>query len=523
MDELTDLNQARGRFRPFVLIALIAALAAAGLVLAVTPYGVGTSPDSAVYLGTAAQLLQGQGLTVPFGNPPGQMLSHYPPLYPLALALFGLANPDLAQSARLLQAGLFAANTILWALILYVLLPRRHWLAGILVTVLVAAPALLVLHSMAWSEGLFLLLGFAGLLLAWQAAQRGGIVGWVAAGDFFALAFLTRYAGAAFSATALFMLVIQALPLRDRVTRLAAALLSSLIAAVLWFGYSAGLGNRSLAFHWPDISRWQQGVNTLAGWLFIPASFPGWFKAGAAAVVFGGILLLTAYVSRVGLAAEAPRRLANWLVVFALLYSAFLLTVLFFVDANLPLDDRILAPLLLTLFFLGVYGLAHAVQRLNSLQNGLLLLAGIALVLWFGYHAVLQDLRFIQLGRTEGLGFYSRSWRTSPTLAELELRNLPEQTQVASNSAEAVYLLSGRSSISLPRAVDLTSGLQNADMDQELADLAAQLHAGTLVVVYFDRVKSQVTPDLKRLQDALHPENVIETGDGWLLIGSDHP
>jgi hypothetical protein len=71
--------------------------------------------------------------------------------------------------------------------------------------------------------------------------------------------------------------------------------------------------------------------------------------------------------------------------------------------------------------------------------------------------------------------------------------------------------------------VDLTSGLQNADMDQKLADLAAQLHAGNLVVVYFDRVQSQVTPDLKRLQDALHPKNVLETSDGWLLIGSDLP
>jgi hypothetical protein len=60
-------------------------------------------------------------------------------------------------------------------------------------------------------------------------------------------------------------------------------------------------------------------------------------------------------------------------------------------------------------------------------------------------------------------------------------------------------------------------------MDQELADLAAQLYAGNLVVVYFGRVQSQVTPDLKRLQDALRPENVIETSDGWLLIGSDHP
>lgn len=521
MDNSTDLNQTRVRSKIFAGIALIAALAAAGLALAATPYGVGTSPDSAVYLGTAAQLLQGQGLTVPFGNPPGQTLSHYPPLYPLALALFGLVNPDLAQSARLLQAGLFAANTILWALFLYVLLPRRHWLAGILVTVLVAVPPLLVLHSMAWSEGLFLLLGFTGLLLAWQTAQRDGIIGWVAAGDLFALAFLTRYAGVVFGATAAVMLAFQVLPLRARVTRLAAMLVSSLITAALWFGYSAGLGNRSLTVHWPDTTRWQQGVNTLAGWLYIPANFPGWFKAGAAAVVFGGILLLAAYVSRAGLAAEAPRRLANWLVVFALLYSGFLLAVLVLVDANLPLDDRILAPLLLTFFFLGVYGLAHGVQRLNSLQNGLLLLGGSVLALWFCYHAALQDLRFIQLGRMEGVGFYSQSWRTSPVLAEL--RNLPEETLVASNSAEAVYLLSGRSTISLPRAVDLTSGLQNADMDQELADLTAQLHAGNLVVVYFGRVQSQVTPDLKRLQDALRPENVIETSDGWLLIGSDHP
>ena len=71
-----------------VVLALPAVLGTVALLL-VARKGVYASPDSAFYVGTARNLLDGEGLTAPPGSPP---LSHFPPLFALVLGRGGMAD-----------------------------------------------------------------------------------------------------------------------------------------------------------------------------------------------------------------------------------------------------------------------------------------------------------------------------------------------------------------------------------------------------------------------------------------------
>ncbi len=500
------------------LLVVICVAAAALMVLSTTPRGVGTSPDSAVYIGVADQLLHGQGLTVPFGEVPGAPLTHYPPLYPMLLAFGGWFEPNLGQSARWIQALLFSLNTLLWADFLRRLLPGRTWLAGFLLLPLVFFPALVSVHSMAWSEGLFLLLGFSGFLVALQAMQRKGWANWVIAGDLLALAFLTRYAGAAFLAAALLMAVIfSRRTLRERLLGMMLLAGPTLVAAVVWFTFAAGFGNRSPAFHLPASGRLLQALDTLSGWLLIPLSFPGWVKVGLIGLVVVGTLGLIFTAQGRDDTETQARHLARGLIAFAVVYGVFLGVVLTLVDANTPLDDRILAPLLICGYLCGAFALNRVIQMVSRPQTLLLGILIAAAGIWISGDFMQRNAALIRQGRAQGFGFYSQTWIDSPTLAAAV--ELPPQIPLVSNSAEALYLLSGRSAIPLPRRTDLTTGLPNEDYEQQMNALKTALAREEIHIIVFDRVQSQVTPSIEELQQVLQPESILPTADGWILSG----
>jgi len=83
-------------------LALAAILSVVGgaSVLTATRWGIGASPDSVVYVGVARNLLEGRGLTVPFGGAGEALLTQFPPLYPATLAGLGLLGVDPLVAAR---------------------------------------------------------------------------------------------------------------------------------------------------------------------------------------------------------------------------------------------------------------------------------------------------------------------------------------------------------------------------------------------------------------------------------------
>lgn len=183
--------------RRFTWVLAGVAVGAVGLVLARQwTYGVGLSGDWAAYLGTARNLLAGEG----FLSFDGEPYLYWPPLYPLLLAAaawvvsadpFAVAGP---LNAVALGLTVFVAGKLL----------RRHvapvWLVVAACAALAVAPSLGDVAGQAMAEAVFILWLIAALALACrylETSDRGDhrmLLG-LAAAAVAALAALTRYIG----------------------------------------------------------------------------------------------------------------------------------------------------------------------------------------------------------------------------------------------------------------------------------------------------------------------------------------
>ena len=265
--------------RTALLLALPAVVGAVALLI-VTRKGVYASPDSAFYVGTARNLLDGHGLTAPPGSPP---LSHFPPLFPLVLAGIGwVTGLDPLDVAGVLNPLLLGVTAFLVA----VVVRRRSGSVALGVAAsaaVVVAVDLLVYFASALTEPLFVVLVLAAMVSLAAAVDRGGRWWWVAAVAFTAGACLTRYVGVALVVAEVGVLL--AVGGRQAWRRAAAVGGAALVPLVVWLA-AAGSGNRPVVVHFFDADYWVSGARSLSRWVLPPyVSWPVRGLATAAVVV----------------------------------------------------------------------------------------------------------------------------------------------------------------------------------------------------------------------------------------------
>jgi hypothetical protein len=228
--------------------------------------------------------------------------------------------------------------------------------------------------------------------------------------------------------------------------------------------------------------------------------------------VLGAFALL---VAGVGLASrshdERPRPLSlptglRLLAVTLLCYAFFLILVLSLVDANMPLDDRILSPVLVMALVPIAFILGRSIGRGKGQAVAALLILG-ALVGLLGA----RSLAMAREGSTHGIGFARSEWRDSETIARV--RELPAETPLFSDSPEAIYLLTGRAARRWPREFILTSQRVNDQFGAELAGVERVLSRSGGAVIDFKRIEAEAA--IARLTAV--PLQVIETADGRIF------
>jgi 4-amino-4-deoxy-L-arabinose transferase-like glycosyltransferase len=447
--------------------ALVAA-AAALLVVAGTPHGIGLSHDTDAYVSAARSLLAGEGFRVR-----GEPLAHYPPLYPAMLALSASWSGDVVEGARLLQALLFAATAALVAGCAW--RSSGSVVAGLLAAGLVlACRSTLRVHLMAWSEPLFLLLSLAGLWLLALHLDRPRPVLRLGAALMLAGALLTRYAGIALlvpAAAGILLFAGGSVRRRARDAGILLALASGPLA--LWLvrnaALSGGAVHRSLAVHPVTAAQLEDGLRTLSFWIWP-------FQLGS---LLGAVVLALALA---GAAAASLRRsgtpLERLLWLFLLAYPVFLLLSISFVDAETPLRERTLAPLYLAGVLLGVLLACRAPAgpvRTVAALLGVLLVA---------VHA-LRGFDLWEASRRTGLGYADQRWNESELLREL--RALPDGTLLYSNAPDLISLRLARPARWLPRHFDGTAQRENPAFEQELLRMRQDLERGARVA-WFERM-----------------------------------
>jgi hypothetical protein len=492
------------------------------LLVFITRHGIGTSPDSAAYIAAARGLASGTADSA-------VDLVFRAPFYPVLLAIISQIGLDALAAARWLNVLLFALNAMMVGAFLLRFSSGPAWLPAAGTLLFLVGGPLLAIHSYAWTESLFIFLSFLSLFLLAEYLHNSGkkrflLLSAVLAG----LAWLTRYAGAPVVATGVVgLLLFDSRPVRRRI---APAVLYGAIGTLpflLWIGRNVlvtqSATGRELVFHPIGKSHFWQAVFTVSGWLHVPDATPGLLRIAGLMLVVAGLGMVVFLIRR-RMTGQIPATHQNMPAFFKLvmlnvaLYSLFLIFSISFLDANTPLDDRILSPVYVAILLL-VFHLLDNLLAVAGDKRAIEFLVGIG-VLGFFALSVPSAWKWIVTSHEQGLGFSNLSWRQSAILQEVS--KLPAGTLIFSNSPEAVYLVTGRSASQLPRRVEATTQQQNPDYTSELAVFRDRLEQNEGVVVYFREIGQRATVTEAEMIDDLFFQVLTESADGVIFIGSSN-
>lgn len=524
--------------KPSILLGLLLLGAFTALIsLYTTSTGIGLAPDSYIYAATAQGLASGHGARIPNGPDAWVHSAHFPPLYAGLLALGSLRGLAPLETARWLNAFLFAI-TVLLAGLAAIRLSEGSGLAAVLGSVLVLGSGdLILVHAQVWSEPPFFVFALAGLLLLSSYLAKGKTGFLMGAAAAFGLAFLARYAGIALALSGALCLLARSgqaaggarqvaggidagvespprTPRRgnDRQPRRASLVPGILKELAFFLGLSCGpvglwmiyneleagsLTNRTLAVHLVSRRDLLQGARTISGWFF------PWLGNGIVYDIFSVLLVLAGLVLLAGLARRAlrsPRAYPAvstqspdnpwiaWLpfVTFIITYAAFLLVSLSFFDDQTGLDLRILSPILLTSLILIAAGVARLWQRPPRLAGSC---AALLLGILLGFHLLSGSKMVDRLHAGENKGYAGVEWTGSKLIEQI--RGYPQDTLIYSNGQDVIYLLTGRPAIGIPRMRSPNSLRANERFDEELQAMSDALEAKNGLLVIFSALQER--------------------------------
>jgi hypothetical protein len=464
-------------------------LLAAVLLWLNSPWGIGVYHDSVFYISSAENLVRGEGLSW-FGDG-GELrpLTHFAPLYPLTLALGMALGADATSVARALAALFYGANVALLGWVIY-RVTRRLWLGALTAALALISSVFLGVHLLAMSEPLFLLTAVACLAVLTHYLTTGERRSLYFAIVLAALSYLTRYVGLVVLGTgALSLLLLGSRPLRKRLQEAIVFGLAALVPMALWMARNCArtgsLTNRILRFHPPQPAKIKQFAATVLDWVSpFRLTAPGTILILLGIAALLGMLFYRAWKRRKS-APDPVFVFSVTAVLFALLYLASLAFSVTFFDASTPFDDRILSPLYVVFLLL----ILLAVHQTLSERRAWTALAVILLVVL----AVVQApgaWRQMTTLREEGIGFTSRVWRESETIAWLD--SLPREATIYSNEKAAINFLTPQRAYAIPEKTDPVKAEVRDYYEESMRTMRERLSAADayLVVFHADRLRA---------------------------------
>lgn len=512
--------------RPTQLALLLLALLAVAIVILVTNFGIGITPDSTVYLEAARNLIKDQGLVALAANGELQPMTHYPPLYSSLLALLGLVFTSVEAGARWLQAVLCGANVLLVGIAIARYARDSFWLPVAGALLMLTAPDVAAVHTLALTEPLFLLLA-TSCLLAMVRHLETNRYGWlITAASFAALALLTRYIGVALIITGGAALLL--LGTRQWRGRVSAALIFGAIACVpmvLWLIRNMSLTgaqtDRQVSFHPRGLKQVVVAFSTVSSWLLL-GKVRGDLRIGFFAVevlLIGLFLVFLIREKRKGTVSdrriptkEHPAQLSIVLLIFIASYVSFIVIATSFFDLVI-FDERTLVPVHVVMIILLIVCSSRLLARFPGTPWIKIVLALIAVALVGSYS--FRTASWFDRTRRDGQGYASRAWKESETLQHV--RRLPPGTPIYSNAHDAVYYLTGRPAIMIPEKTVFATGGPNQNYEVELEKMSKDLRDTKGVLVYFNTLPERWhLPSEGELKLRLALTEISRGSDGWV-------
>lgn len=157
---------------------------------ATSNYGPGLTPDSASYLSTAESLSQGAGWKV-YG---GRHYLNWPPLYPFLIMTLSAVGLGLKQAALVLNGLAFGLTVVVTGLLLQRFI-RSLLLFSLVLLILAFSPILLRIHTIVWSEGVYIFLSILSLYFLMRYLESRSELHYILLILFSALCVLQRFVG----------------------------------------------------------------------------------------------------------------------------------------------------------------------------------------------------------------------------------------------------------------------------------------------------------------------------------------
>jgi hypothetical protein len=463
--------------------------------------------DSAVYLSTADGLRATGTPKVAFNLPwdgysttraislEGRVpVTHFPPGYPVALALTSFVAGSVRSAARLLDIALIAVNLLLVGWITARLTGYRSIAVATLPAILLLFTpdfrptyfdtfGWLTLHRTVASEPLFtalLMIGLLALNAALTASPERARKALVIAIGAATAAMLVRYIGFVLVVVAViaFVFLDRERPRRQRTQRAALFPTLAIAPTALFLGWAALVrvpSPRPIFFH-PVAESATKPLLMLADFVF-PRGGPDALRISAIAVV---IALVGLGVIRgpagAGDSADDERSARVFMQLALLLVGAYVFLVVgsrTVFDVNIPVDARLFTPIR-GLWYVLVVAVAYRclirfAPQLVVVPILVVLVAAVVAGGWSVQRVILRQSPAAALTRTA---------------FDDALARVPRDRVIVSNHPEEVYELTGRAAIALPSPREYASHKRNVDYERDLRDLARDLdrHGGYLVL-----------------------------------------
>lgn len=460
--------------------------------LRATQDGADLTSDSIVYVLGARNLLAGRGLSRLSGIDETRPMTHFPPLYPMALAALQSLGLETLEAARLLNAAAFGMIIFLGGVAAWAV-SRRPGPGFVCSLLMVTSPIFIELHSWAMTEPLYLCFSLAALLLLALSRATGQLRLLAASAVVAACVPLTRYVGVSLVAAACLALMMDgSRTWRRRVV--ATSLYASIALCPLgaWLVrnllLTGGATNRQLTWHPIGLAHLKRLLAILWGWL-MPSEFtyPALYATGA---VLLGLMVLAVGVALRSQPRAILRRLSGlpWLtlrgllILYILVYAMVVFVSLSFFDATIPVDQRIASPVYVSFLILGCAWLGDLWLRPARplLRAAVVLLVATCLVSYS-----VRSLGLIEQLQESGRGFASEGWQSSGDVRAV--RDLPRDFLIYTNNLEALEFFYGRGGTIIPFEIDAVTRLPRADYLSRREEMRQTLHENQGALVLFMR------------------------------------
>ena len=509
-----------------LLLAAFAALGAFQALARQATYGVALQWDAVNYVAVARNLLAGAG----FHEYSGAVYFSWPPLYPLLLAVVSLDVLDPLAVAGPVNAALFALNIVVVGRYLRRRLESRFLVVWATLAIALAWP-LAGLAAYALTGTAFILLVTLTLIHAEAYVAEGRTSSLVWAGVWAALAWQTRYVGAALLAAVAVVLLLQrgARPVQ-RMRRAAGFALLAGAPMALWLVRNWGVSGTLTGTRGQGMLSWPgtlSGVGeVMRSWAAFDFPLIEW-----QAIAVLGLLPAAALTAAGGVLIRERRRRrrppSEWLPCyvfggFAVAHFASVTAAILLGATFHGVQVRHLAPLYVPLLLTAAFALDRVLgfaprrrpflrrwRRRWSCPGPQAAAAVVTAVLCFWTAGQIEpNVREIRRANTEGLDGYASSWWD---LSETGgwLRRNPLPGFVSSNEAMGVYVNNDASSDGSTQYVHLPAA-------EEYLQRRLVEYPSDTWVVWFDNVYVNRLYDYDRtaLRASPYLEPVAELADG---------